>query len=186
MCGCCFPLQLLSRTFLCKLHSRCLQESMWVDKFTFIFISRLLGIVGPKNILWNTCITGSNYFAMLMAAYFWVWHSIQHTHVDKSGLVCKLVCGSEIIKNLRYGISICLKGMRKTTQSLSQDGWCLGQDLKQAPHKYKSETLLLEPTCCVTDLLVSGFCSQNTIHWRFHTCISLAKLCIKWIHFWYW
>lgn len=111
-----------SKTFLCKLHSRCLQESMWVDKFTFIFISRLLGIFGPKNILWNTCITGSNYSAMLVAACFWVWHSIQHTHIDKSGLVCKLVCGSEIIKNLSYGISICLKVLRKTTQSLSQDG----------------------------------------------------------------
>jgi hypothetical protein len=116
---------LLPKTFLFKLHSRCLQESMWVDKFTFIFISRLLGIFGPKNILWNTCITGSSYFAMLVAACFWVWHSIQHTHIDKSGLVCELVCGSEIIKNLRYCISICLKGLRKTTQSLNQHGWCL-------------------------------------------------------------
>lgn len=111
---------------------RCLQKSMWVDKFTFISISMLLGIFRPKNTLWNTCTTGSNYFTMLVAACFWVWHSIQHTHIDKSGLVCKLVCCSEIIKNLRYGIGICLKGLRKTTQSLSQDGWCLGQDSKQA------------------------------------------------------
>jgi hypothetical protein len=44
---------------------------------------------------------------------------------------------------LRYFPIICLDGMRKTTESLSQDSWYPGQDLNQASPKYKTRVLPL-------------------------------------------
>lgn len=54
--------------------------------------------------------------------------------------------GKQLWPNLRYCPGICMEGLRKTTDSHSQDSWCPDQDTNQAPSEYKSKALLLEST----------------------------------------
>jgi hypothetical protein len=49
----------------------------------------------------------------------------------------------------RHYSDICLELTEKNHKILSQGSWCHSQDLKQTPPKYKSQTLLLQPTCSV-------------------------------------
>ena len=56
----------------------------------------------------------------------------------------------------------CLQELRKTTiKNHKYNSLCSGQDSKQAPLKYKSEMLLLEPTSSVLFCCLSMFL-QNT------------------------
>jgi hypothetical protein len=48
----------------------------------------------------------------------------------------------EIVSNLRLSSSICLEGLKKTTENLIQDCHSLGQDLNSGPPKYEAGVLI--------------------------------------------
>jgi hypothetical protein len=62
-----------------------------------------------------------------------------------------------VVPNLRYYPNICLEGLRKTTQNLSQDSWSLSQDFNLVPPKYKAGVLTIWPRCSVPWSLVGAY-----------------------------
>jgi hypothetical protein len=66
--------------------------------------------------------------------------------------------------NLRYYLGICLEGLRKATESLSQDSRLLGRDLNPEPSDYEAEVL-------ITRLRRSVRLSRSQPKQRFKFCI---------------
>jgi hypothetical protein len=60
--------------------------------------------------------------------------------------------GKQSWPKLRYYAGICLEGVKKTTENLSQDSWSPGQDMNPGPPAYEKEVITTQPQCLVLNL----------------------------------